>query len=403
MTKVFEGIRVLELATWGYIPSAGVALADWGAEVIKIEHPAHGDPMRGLVLSGLAGADVDFMFQLMSRGKRSVGLDLTRPEAREVLLALAATVDVFLTNYLPPVRRKLGVDVDDLRAANPRLIYAKGSGLGPQGAEADVGGFDFASYWARGGLAFVSDTGLENGPPPMPGGAFGDLQAGLYTAGGVAGALFHRERTGQAPVVDTSLLGAAVWATAPHIAASGLYGIDAAPRPQHDRPPNVLSNTYATADGRHVTLVMLESDRFWAPLMEVVGRRDLADDPRFADAAARRENNTACVRELEAIFAARPLDEWRDVLSRQRGVWSVVQSPREVAADPQVRANGYTRTLPLDGGRTVDVVTPPIQFDGARPDPVPAPALGADTELVLLESGLDWDRIAALKEAGAIT
>lgn len=406
MPGVLDGIRVVELATWGFIPSAGVALADWGAEVIKVEHPVHGDPMRGLVSAALTapGEDpVSFMFQTFSRNKSSVGIDLTTDSGRQVLYRLVGTADVFLTNYLAPVRRKLRVDVDDLTAVNPRLVYARGSGLGPRGEEADTGGFDLASYWSRGGVAYVTTEAGADYPPPMPGAAFGDLQSGLYAAGGVAGALFARERTGEPQVVDASLLGAAVWGTAPHIAASSLFDIDAMPRGDHQSAHNPLSNTYRTSDGRFLALVMLESDRFWAPLVELIGRPELATDERFVDAAARRENRCACVAELDAIFAARTLTEWRDILRRQRGVWAVVQTPNETRTDGQVVSNDYVTPMAINERTTVTVARPPVQFNGGLVDARPAPDLGADTDRVLLDLGYDWDELVQLKIDGAIT
>ncbi|WP_433598250.1 CaiB/BaiF CoA transferase family protein [Nocardia sp. CA-135953] len=405
MTAVMRGIRVVELATWGFIPSAGVALADWGAEVIKIEHPEHGDPMRGLVPSSLKSSGthpVSFMFQTFSRGKASVGIDLTTEGGREALHRLVETADVFLTNYLPSVRRKLGVDVEDLQAINPKLIYVKGSGLGPDGDEADTGGFDLASYWSRGGVAHVTTGAHEPWPAPMPGAAFGDLQGGLYAAGGVAAALFDRERTGTGHVVDVSLLGAAVWVMAPHIAASTMYGIDAMAPARHELPSNPIANTYRTSDDRYIALVMLESDRFWAPLVELMGRGDLAADPRFADATARSANSAECVIELEKIFAAHSLADWCELLSKQRGVWAVVQTPKEVGTDPQVLANKYVGQLDLGPGGTIGVGMPPIQFDRRQPDPSAAPELGADTDRLLQEVGYDWDRLIELKIAGAI-
>ncbi|RNL62371.1 CoA transferase [Nocardioides marmoriginsengisoli] len=403
---VMSGIRVVELATWGFVPSAGVALADWGAQVIKVEHPGHGDPMRGLVPSSLkaAGPDaVSFMFQTFSRGKQSVGLDLKDPGARDALLRLVSTADVFLTNYLPGVRAKLGIDVDDLRAVNPDLVYVRGSGLGPAGEEADSGGFDLASYWSRGGLAHASTQPGDAWPPSLPGSAFGDLQAGLYAAGGVAAALLERERTGVARVVDVSLLGAAAWCTAPHIAASSLYDLDMMPMRQHPDASNPITNTYRTADDRFVALVMLESDRFWAPLMTLAGREDLATDPRFATAEARATHSTVCVAALDALFAERPLAAWTELLAQQQGVWAVVQSPREVSTDPQVVANGYVQDLQITPATSMKVVSTPTQFDGEQPAPTPAPELGADTEVLLLEAGLEWDDIIALKDRGAIT
>jgi crotonobetainyl-CoA:carnitine CoA-transferase CaiB-like acyl-CoA transferase len=406
MSPVLNGIRVVELATWGFIPSAGVALADWGAEVIKVEHPSHGDPMRGLVSAALTppGEDpVSYMFQTFSRNKSSVGIDLTTDAGRDALYRLVATADVFLTNYLAPVRRKLGVDVEDLVQVNPRLVYARGSGLGPKGDEADTGGFDLASYWSRGGVAYVSTPEGAEFPPPMPGAAFGDLQSGLYAAGGVAAALFARERTGEPQVVDVSLLGAAVWGTAPHIAASSLFDIDAMPRGDHQSAHNPLSNTYRTSDGRFVALVMLESDRFWAPLVELVGRPDLVTDERFVDSAARRDHSGECIAELDAIFAARTAEEWRQVLGRQRGVWAVVQSPDETRRDSQVVANDYVTRMEIDDRRSVTVARPPVQFNGGQASARPAPDLGADTDQVLLDLGYDWDELVQMKVDGAIT
>ncbi|MEB3070660.1 CaiB/BaiF CoA transferase family protein [[Mycobacterium] vasticus] len=406
MPRVLDGVRVIELATWGFVPSAGVALADWGAEVIKVEHPAHGDPMRGLVSAALTPPGqqpVSFMFQTFSRNKASVGIDLSTEAGREVLYRLVASADVFLTNYLTPVRRKLRVDVDDLAQIKPGLVYARGSGLGPRGEEADTGGFDLASYWSRGGVAYVSTPDGADYPPPMPGAAFGDLQSGLYAAGGVAAALFARERTGAAQVVDISLLGSAVWGTAPHIAASSLFDFDAMPRGDHQSAHNPLSNTYRTRDGRFVALVMLESDRFWAPLMELIGRVDLAVDERFADSAARSANSAACIAELDAVFAARRADEWCEILGRQRGVWALVQSPRETGCDPQVLANSYVRSMELNADSELTVAMPPVQFNEDQPRPRPAPELGADTDRVLLDLGYDWDQLVELKVAGAIT
>ena len=406
MPAVLDGIRVIEVATWGFVPSAGVALADWGAEVIKIEHPVHGDPMRGLVSAALTAPGqqpVSYMFQTFSRNKSSVGVDLSTAAGRDVLYKLVASADVFLTNYLTPVRRKLKIDVEDLAKVNPRLVYARGSGLGPRGQEADTGGFDLASYWSRGGVAYVSTEEGAEFPPPMPGAAFGDLQSGLYAAGGVVGALFARERTGAAQVVDVSLLGAAVWGTAPHIAASSLFDIDAMPRGDHQSARNPVSNTYRTADGRFIALVMLESDRFWGPLVELVGRPELATDPRFVDAGARTANSQACIAELDAIFLSRNAAHWCEVLGRQRGVWALVQSPRETAADPQVVANHYVGSLELGDDGSLSVAMPPVQFNDHRPEPRPAPELGADTDQVLLDLGYDWDQLVELKVDGAIS
>src|SRR5947199_64029 len=227
MSGVLHGVRVVEVAQWWFVPAAGAVLADWGADVIKIEHPTSGDPQRGLVTSGLVPptGGVNFMVEQPNRGKRSVGLDLGRPAGRDLLYRLVETADVFLTNFLPAARRRLAIEVDDIRRANPKIIYVRGHGQGARGPERERGGYDAASFWCRGGIANAL-TPPGAGAPVMQRAAFGDSAGGMTVAGGVAAALFHRERTGEPAVVDVSLLGTAMWIMAPDIIATKLPGID---------------------------------------------------------------------------------------------------------------------------------------------------------------------------------
>src|SRR5438132_1627106 len=238
MDRVLHGIRVVEVAQWWFVPAAGAVLADWGADVIKIEHPVSGDPQRGLVTSGLVPSTggINFMVEQSNRGKRSVGLDLGRPAGRDLLYRLVETADVFLTSFLPAARRRLAIEVDDIRRVNPKIIYVRGHGQGARGPERERGGYDAASFWCRGGIAnALTPPGAAQ--PVMQRAAFGDSAGGMTVAGGVAAALFHRERTGEPAVVDVSLLGTAMWIMAPDIIASQLLGIDlpVSARPQ---PPN---------------------------------------------------------------------------------------------------------------------------------------------------------------------
>src|SRR5579883_888174 len=225
MTEVMRGVRVLEVASWTFVPSAGAVLADWGADVLKIEHPAFGDPQRGLVTMGLAPggpSSVNFMMEQPNRGKRSVALDLATPGGLELLYRLAETSDVFLTNFLPAARQRLRIDVEHIRARNPRIVYVRGTGQGVKGPEAEKGGYDGASYWARGGIAeSITPEGLE--APVSQTAAFGDLNGGMTIAGGIAAALFRRERTGEPSVVDVSLLGLAAWTMSPGVVAAKLF------------------------------------------------------------------------------------------------------------------------------------------------------------------------------------
>jgi len=397
-----DGIRVVEVAQWWFVPSAGAVLADWGADVIKVEHPVTGDPQRGLVTSGYFPdtGGVNFMMEQSNRGKRSVGIDIGNPGGRETLMKLVETADVFLTNFLTPARTRLRIDVDDIRAINPKIIYAIGHGQGRRGPDADKGGYDAASFWSRGGIAHAL-TPPDAKTPIMQRAAFGDSIGGMTTAGGVAGALFHRERTGEATVVDVSLLGTAMWVVAPDIVMSMLTD-KGMPKTNRYEAPNPIVNSYPTKDGRWVFLSMLQPDRYWADFCKHIGRPDLITDERYKDGISRYQNRQACVAELDAVFAAKTLAEWRVALQDVEGVWAPMQSTREVSDDVQALANGYLSDVDRDGTR-FRLVASPVQFDEATPGLTPAPEMGQHTEEVLLSIGLAWEDLAALKESGAIS
>ena len=397
-----EGVRVLEVAAWTYVPSAGAVLAEWGADVIKIEHPETGDPQRGLITSGLVqAAAVNTMVELPNRGKRSVGLDLKSPQGRQILLELAATSDVFLTNFLPPARAALGIDVDDLRKANPQIIYVRGSGQGQYGPERNRGGYDGSAFWAR-SIAGFTTRAHDEWPSRQPGPAFGDLIGGMTIAGGVAAALFHRERTRRATVVDSSLLAMAMWAAGATLLGAGVNGHYDPPTPDRNDVPNPIVNTYRTGDGRFITLMMLQSDRYWEEFVTESGRRDLAIDVRFRSAKDRFENRRACVEELDAMFASKSFHEWRSILGNVEGVWAPILAPNEVLLDGQVRDNGYLRTITLDDGTAFEIVAGPVQFDEQAPALTRAPDHGEHTDEVLAELGYDTEQIINLKVAGAV-
>ena len=209
MTAVMQGVRILEVAEHTFVPAASALLAEWGAEVIKVEHVERGDAMRGLASSGIAvmGTTVHVLLEHSNRGKRSLGLDLTSDDGLDILYRLAATCDVFLTNKLPSVRTKLHIDVDDIRAHNPNIIYVRGTGQGERGPDADRGSYDSLAYWCRSGIAMGMKRPEDEALPSPPAPAFGDSIGAMTIAGGIMGALFHRERTGEATTVDVSLLG----------------------------------------------------------------------------------------------------------------------------------------------------------------------------------------------------
>jgi len=402
MKGALRGMRVIEVAQWWFVPAAGAVLADWGADVLKIEHPRTGDPLRGLIASGLAAAaDVNYMVEQANRGKRGVGLDLASEGGRALLYRMVEDADVFLTSFLPAARRKLRIDVDELRAINPRLVYVRGSGHGVRGPDVEKGGYDAASFWSRGGIAHALTPGGAEAPI-MQRAAFGDSTGAMTLAGGIAAALLERERTGHAPIVDVSLLHTAMWILAPDILSAKLSGKPMPAAGDRRRMPNPIVNSYRTRDGRWLFLNMLQPSRYWADLCRHLGREDLISDPRFADDAARALNAEACIAELGRCFERHTLAQWREKLADVLGVWAPMQSAEEIPADRQVQANGYLGEVDV-GGTACPLVCSPVQFDEAPPELRPAPEVGQHTEEVLLELGVAWDQIAEHKRTGAIS
>jgi crotonobetainyl-CoA:carnitine CoA-transferase CaiB-like acyl-CoA transferase len=404
MPGPLDGIRVIEVASWMFIPAGGAILVDWGADVIKVE-PITGDPQRGLITSGLmpgGAGGVNFMVEQPNRGKRSVAIDISNPEGHEALMKLVEAADVFLTSYLPPVRRKLKIDVDDLRARNPNIIVARGSGQGPKGPDAEKGGYDGASFWARGGVGEVMPPREDGFPMSQPSPAFGDVMGGLSMAGAIAAALLKRERTGEPSVVDVSLLATAMWQISPMVIMSKLFGMSRIPSGDRRQSFNPVVGAYRTKDDRFISLMLLQSDKFWPDFCDRLGRPDMITDERFVDSAARATNAGECVDLLDEAFGSKTLDEWREILADFAGVWTPFQTLDELYTDPQVVANGYLPTMTASNGQEVQLVGSPAQFDEVGVEVTRAPEFGEHTELALIEAGLDWDTLTKLKDSGAI-
>ncbi|CAN5808387.1 CoA transferase [soil metagenome] len=397
MSDILSGIRVVELAAWTFVPAAGAVLADWGADVIKIEHPETGDPQRGLISSGLVtgAGGVNHFIEQPNRGKRSIGLDTSTPEGLELLMKLIETADVFVTNLLPDSRRRMGIDLDQVRARNPRIIYARGHGYGTKGDLAGQGGFDLAAYWARGGIGEAYAVG-DGSYPPIQRPAFGDSYGGMAIAGGVAAALLKRERTGEPSVVDVSLLNAAIWQLGPDIVGAGVSGQDI-PKFNLDEMPNPTASIYQTRDGRFIAFVLLQADRFWADFCTRLDRPDLISDDRYSSAPVRFANRKDCISELRKAFAAEDLAHWEKAFDGFDGVWDVMRTAHEVHSDPQAIANGYLPRATTEKGTEFSLAASPVQFDETPLDLTRAPGHGEHTDALLAELGFNEDEIIDFK------
>jgi crotonobetainyl-CoA:carnitine CoA-transferase CaiB-like acyl-CoA transferase len=402
MTGPMEGIRVLELGFWVAGPSCSAILADWGADVVKVE-PLIGDPFRGMsaYFEMAIGKDINPPFELDNRGKRSVGIDYGTPDGREVLGDLIAGADVFVTNLRVDALQRAALDHATLLAQQPRLVYASVSGLGLEGDERSRPAYDVGSFWSRSGVAMaLTPDGCEL---PYQRGGMGDHMTGLAAAGGGAAALFVRERTGQGQLVSTSLLRIGAYMLGWDMSINLRAGLPTVPITRRTAP-NPLILDYGAADGRRFWLLGLEGDRHWPNVVRAVGRPELAEDPRFVGLFDRAVNSAALVEELERSFEQRPLAEWAEIFDRENVWWAPVQATHEFVDDPQATAAGCFVPAETVDGAPGRIVSTPVDFSATPWSAAPsAPEAGQHTEEVLLELGYDWDRILVLKECGAVT
>ncbi|HEX7856374.1 MAG TPA: CaiB/BaiF CoA-transferase family protein [Sphingobium sp.] len=407
MTQVMKGVRILEVAQFTFVPAAGAILADWGADVIKIEHPIRGDTQRGFINLGGQGVNPNrhTLMEHPNRGKRSVGLDVSKPEGQQLLYEMAATSDVFLTNYLPAARQKNKFDIEHIRAANPNIIYARGSAYGDKGEERNAGGFDSTACWTRGGIA-VSMTPPElEGPLSQGLPAFGDSIGGMNIAGGISAALFHREKTGEAVELDVSLLSTAWWAAGAGIAQAietGVISRNRMPTSGSNRG-NPFNGNFRTSDGGTINLCILTPGPYIEDTFRHLGLAECAQDPRFSTAEALMANWEAASALMVSAFASKPFPYWRQHLKTMRGQWAPFQDLLDLAVDDQALANDMiVEVEAVDGGAPIKLVRPPVQFDHAPINTVRAPQASEHTETFLLEFGIEWDRIEELKSKGVL-
>jgi len=407
MSRPMEGIRILEVAEQTFVPAASAILADWGAEVIKIEHVERGDAIRGLAGSGMVMFDTKVLVlaEHSNRGKKSLALDLTSPEGRDILYRLAATSDVFLTNKLAGVRTKLQIDVDDIRAHNPNIVYVRGTGYGARGPEVDAGGYDILGFWYRGGSALGATPEDTELIASMPAPAYGDTIGAMTIAGGISAALFHRERTGEAEVVDVSLLATGMWAMGAGIAQS-LHTGDAWRMPTRESnvaPHNPLAGCYQTSDGKWIAFSMLQGAHYWPEACARLGLDEYADDPRFVIHENLMEHCAAGAELIATKMRERTFADWCARFEGMHGQWCPVQDTLDLLTDPMVEANGYLQELHTSDGHPFHLVSTPVQFGGEPAPSARAPEFNEHGDDILTgELGLDWDTVIDFKVRGIV-
>ncbi len=394
---VLDGVRVVEMGMWVAGPAAGGALADWGADVVKVE-PLGGDPMRQLYgrLSGSQEAQCP-PFDMFNRGKRSLAIDMNAEGSNAVLDRVIEHADVFLTNMRAGFLDRLGFGAEQLTARYPRLVYASLTGYGPVGPDKDAPGFDVAAFTARSGIGErLQAPGAA--PLPLPGG-MGDVVSGMSLVAGIVGALFQRERTGTGQVVTTSLLRSGIYSIGMDVSARVGLGRVASVKTR-ETTPNPLMNCYPTRDGKWFWLIGAESDRHWPRLLACLGDESLVADTRFTSPRDRRRNGPALVAILDELFRNRTRDEWSTAFEAHDVWWAPLNAVDDLLADAQVWASGAFGPEGADAG---PVVATPVDFSAEpiRLSPL-GPEVGADTAAVLGEAGISPAGIAALEGAGII-
>lgn len=403
MTQVFAGVRVVELAQFVFVPAAGALLADQGAEVIHVENVGDGDPYRSLKIGdGRETKSANLSMEQNNRGKKGIAIDLKTPMGRDVFMRLIQTADVFLTSLRPKAIDKLCLGVEALRACNPKLIYARGNGVGFKGKEIDKAGYDASAFWARGGFAhMLRPAGVDAPLSPRP--ALGDHASSVAVAYGIAGALFKRASTGEPSVVDVSLLASAIWTLSADVVLSQTMSPD---QMRFTGNPSrfPLRYPYRTRDGRYIQLMFLDPDRYWTPLAHNLGRGDWLDDARFATSQARMENGAELLAEIQATIGAHDWAHWQPIFEAWDSPWELVKNIHEVASDPQAEANGYLFDVEVSDGSKVRLAAGPVGFDGqsAPQRPQRAPLLGEHTDDILSSIGLKADEVQHLRAHGAI-
>jgi crotonobetainyl-CoA:carnitine CoA-transferase CaiB-like acyl-CoA transferase len=401
--RPLSGIKVVELAMWVAGPSCSAVLGDWGADVIKLEDPVQGDPIRGAVTTRAMaeGSRIVPPFELDNRNKRSVGVDLRRAEGVEFAMRLIERADVFVTSLRFDTLARMKLDYPSTSARNPRLVYASLNGYGHRGPDRNRPAFDYAAAWARAGLMHAIAEPGEAPSAQRP--AMIDHPAGLGLAGAISAALFQRTRTGRGCEVHISLFQMGLWMNATDLTIGLITGTPPEPESRHERA-NPMWNYYRCRDGGWIYFVMVQADKFWEAFCAALDHPEWQHDQRFKDFGARRRNSRELTRLIADAVASRDRAEWAPAFDRHQLIWAPVQTEEEVLRDAQAQAVGAFVDIEHPNIPGCRVVNSPIEFGpGPHPPYRHAPELGAHTEEVALEAGMTWEDLAKLKDAGVIS
>jgi len=396
---IFDGLKVLDCASFIAAPAAATVLSDFGADVIKIEPPVTGDPYRNLPnLPGYPHSEHNFAWMLEARNKKSLALDLSKPEGQAVLHRLAAQADVFITNYPPQVRERLGITHAHLAPQNERLIYASFTGYGEKGEEANKPGFDSNAYWARSGLMDLVRAD-EHTTPARSIAGMGDHPCAMAFYSAIVTALYKRERTGKGSHVSSNLMANGVWA-ASVLAQAKLVGAKFGERRPRERALNAVTNHYQCKDGRWLILSLLNEDRQWPTLARCLGREDLVTDPRFEARKDRHARSLELIKIFDETFATRDLAEWRKILDGNGLVFGVVGILDDIPNDKQMIENEVL--VPFEND-TMLTISSPIWVHGSKKvQPRKPPGLGEHSDEILRNAGYDEAAIGKLRASGAV-
>ncbi len=400
-TSLLQGIRVIEVATMVFGPSAGAVLADFGAEVIKVEPPGLGDLNRYYhKLPGMPVSEIAYTFEIDNRNKKGLALDVKHSKGSEIMAALVRSADVFVTNYRPGAIERLGLTYSDLEPINPRLIYALGSAYGERGDERDAPGYDNIAYWARSAIESQVFP-MRDWPGPFPFGS-GDHPSGMTLYAGIMSALYSREKTGRGSKVSTSLLANGAWANAIMLQAE-LCGARFNERVPREKSYNFTYLHYRTADDRIIKLGLVNEEKHWSSFCRAMGCGDLIEDLRFATREARCKHMEELIRILDGAFLRGPADHWVAVLSQCDFPFVVLPTYVEAANDPQKAASDIV--IPIEHPRhgSFRTVNSPIEIGGIeKTTPGAAPELGEHSREVLDSLGYSETQIQELVEIGVI-